>query len=177
MSTKFKKNSRRRARARVDFGAEIERDRANGVLYEAWTDGSCDNIRTKAGGSGYIVLKDGEVIKSRSKGFLNTTNNRMELLAIISAVNSVPVGHSVLIHTDSQYCILALDGRDHKANADLINLFHKVSKPLKQVYFEWVKGHAGNRYNEIADDLAFSAYKDICEKHNLEVHERMQHTR
>jgi hypothetical protein len=63
------------------------------LKYEAYTDGSCDNLSPYGeGGSAYIILKDGIIIKESKKGFVGTTNNRMEMLAIISAVKSVPKG-------------------------------------------------------------------------------------
>lgn len=79
------------------------------LKYEAYTDGSCDNLSPYGeGGSAYIILKDGIIIKESKKGFVGTTNNRMEMLAIISAVKSVPKGATLTVYTDSQYCIRAL---------------------------------------------------------------------
>ena len=76
------------------------------LKYEAYTDGSCDNLSPYGeGGSAYIILKDGIIIKESKKGFVGTTNNRMEMLAIISAVKSVPKGATLTVYTDSQYCI------------------------------------------------------------------------
>ena len=158
--------------------ADVERAEMMGQLYEAYTDGSCDNIYTKAGGAGYIILKDGKVTKMKGKGFLNTTNNRMEMLAIISAVNSVPTGCTLLIYTDSQYCIKAFDGRQHTKNADLIEMFHKIrSTSGVSVCFEWVKGHDGNEYNEMADALAYSGYKEICAANGLKPSTKMAKAR
>lgn len=135
-----------------------------GNIYDIYSDGSCDNVNTKVGGSGYVILKDNAVIKMQNKGFYPTTNNRMEMLAIISALNSLPEGSSARVFTDSKYCITVFDGRTHKKNQDLIQLFMKVRKNLDYVVFNWVKGHNGNEYNEIADELAFSAYKEMSEK-------------
>lgn len=65
----------------------------SGLHYVVYTDGSCDNLSPfKAGGSAYIIIKDGEILIRKHHGRLNTTNNRMELLAIISAVKSCPEG-------------------------------------------------------------------------------------
>ena len=132
--------------------------------YHVYTDGSCDNVHTKVGGSGYIILKDGNVVKMKNKGFYPTTNNRMELLAIISALNSLPEKSDAIVFTDSKYCIRVLDGYQHEKNQDLIGLFIKIRKPLGKVFFQWVKGHNGNEYNEMADELAFSAFKEMSEK-------------
>lgn len=146
----------------------------NGLHYVAYTDGSCDNIsQSKAGGSAYILIKDGEVIKMKNHGQLNTTNNRMELLAIISAVNSCPQGAYVDVYTDSQYCILVLS-KDFKPklNADLYEIYKKSAAHVAGVRFHWVKGHDGNKYNEMADDLAYSAYCEICDTYNIEKYKR-----
>lgn len=150
--------------------SEIERMKGN--LYDIWTDGSCDNVYTKAGGAGYVIVKDGEVLKIKNKGFINTTNNRMELLAIISAINSLPDEASILVHTDSKYSISALKHGALAKNNDLISLFNKLIKGRK-IYFNWIKGHSGIEYNEMADELAFSAYQDISKKNNLPVSKMM----
>lgn len=152
-----------------------ENERKKGNFYDVWTDGSCDNINTKAGGAGYVILKENKVLKIKNKGFLNTTNNRMELLAIISAINSIPDDASMLVHTDSKYAISALKyGGLHK-NQDLVSLFQKL-KGCRKIYFDWIKGHNGVEYNEMADQLAFSAYQDIVKSNNLQVSRYMLKT-
>lgn len=170
---KERRDERRRKEAEMR-AAEMERFMAG--AYHVYTDGSCDNIRTKVGGSGYVILKDGEVVKMKSKGFYPTTNNRMELLAIISAVNSIPEGSDVIVFTDSKYCIRVLDGYMHEKNHDLIRLFAKVSRPMRRIVFQWVKGHSGNEYNEMADELAFSAFKEMSDKLGFQVPKYMLKT-
>lgn len=142
----------------------------NGLHYVAYTDGSCDNYsQAKAGGAAYIILKDGEILKMKNHGQLNTSNNRMELLAIISAVNACPDGAYVDIYTDSQYCIFVLSkSYKPKKNPDLYELFKKCAAHVAGVRFHWVKGHNGNKYNELADELAYGAYCDICDQYNIE---------
>lgn len=142
----------------------------NGLHYIAYTDGSCDNYsQTKAGGAAYVILKDGEIVRIKNHGQLNTSNNRMELLAIISAVNACPDGAYVDIYTDSQYCILVLSkSYKPKKNPDLYELFKKCAAHVAGVRFHWVKGHDGNKYNELADQLAYGAYCDICDQYNIE---------
>ena len=137
--------------------------------YVCYTDGSCDNISEEhAGGAAYIILKNGKIIKEKNHGQLHTTNNRMELLAIISAVNSCPPGAFVDIYTDSQYCILVLSNQKlPKKNPDLYKLYVKCSAQLAGIRFHWVKGHNGNKYNEQVDELAYGAYCDICDLHNI----------
>lgn len=142
----------------------------NGLHYVCYTDGSCDLLSAnRAGGSAYIVLKDGEVIKVKNHGQLNTTNNRMELLAIVSAVNSCPDGAYVDVYTDSQYCIRVLSkSYKPKMNADLYELYKKCAAHVAGVRFHWVKGHNGDKYNEMADELAYAAYCDVCDRYGIE---------
>lgn len=142
----------------------------NGLHYVAYTDGSCDNLsKERAGGAAYVILKDGEIAKMKNHGQLNTSNNRMELLAIISAVNACPDGAFIDIYTDSQYCILVLSkSYKPKKNPDLYELYKKCVAHVGGVRFHWVKGHDGNTYNELADQLAYGAYCDICDQYNIE---------
>lgn len=142
----------------------------NGLHYICYAKGDCDNLsHDKVGGYAYIVIKDGEIIKMKNHGTLNTTNNRMELLAIISAVNSCPQGAYVDVYTDSQYCILVLSKSfKPKKNPDLYELYKKCSAHVAGVRFHWVKGHDGNKYNEMADNLAYGAYCDICDTFGIE---------
>ena len=55
-----------------------------------------------------------------------------------------------------------------KINGDLYELYKKCSASVKGVRFHWVKGHDGNRYNEMADDMAYGAYCSICDEYNIE---------
>lgn len=142
----------------------------NGLHYVAYTDGSCDNLsKERAGGSAYVILKDGEIVKMKNHGQLNTSNNRMELLAIISAVNACPDSAFIDIYTDSQYCILVLSkSYKPKKNPDLYELYKKCVAHVGGVRFHWVKGHDGNTYNELADQLAYGAYCGVCDQYNIE---------
>lgn len=138
--------------------------------YVAYTDGSCDNHSPYGeGGAAYILLKDNGIFEcSGSKGFVGTTNNRMEMLAIISAVCHTPNGSDLVVYTDSQYCITAFTNvKKPKKNLDLINLYHHSASGLRSIEFRWVKGHSGNEYNEQVDKMAFDAYMSIINKYNL----------
>ena len=130
----------------------------------AYSDGSCDNLNSqRPGGSAYIILDDSRAeIKRMSKGFMHTTNNRMEMLAIISIVNSLPSDSSVIINTDSEYCIKALLSHCPEKNLDLISLYHKIVKEKSiMVEFQHVKGHSGNFYNEECDRMAKERYNEM----------------
>ena len=130
--------------------------------YTIYTDGSSDNIRKPHyGGWGYVILKDGAVIYEDNGSDVNTTNNQMELSAIIKSVINIPENSNVTFCTDSQYCITVLDhkDKDFPKNMDLINVFREVVKEKNLSYtFKWVKGHNGDRYNEMADSLANEAF-------------------
>lgn len=129
----------------------------------AYTDGSNNNRDPRRpAGAAYVILdENGNELHRASKGFLGKTNNEMELLAIISAVNWVPEGASVIVHSDSLYSINVLSGRmAARKNLRLIDLYKHVSRG-KDVRFQWVKGHDGNRWNEICDKLANEEYQKL----------------
>lgn len=137
--------------------------------FEAWTDGSCNNLSPYGeGGAAYVILKNGKIFKQMAKGFVNTTNNKMELLAIISAINSLPDNSTVTIHTDSQYCIRVLTRPNKiRKNIKLIQLYHHTAAKMKQINFEWVKGHSGNKYNEMVDEMASKCTEQMRIKYNI----------
>ena len=136
-------------------------------VYDCYTDGSCNNLSAnKEGGAAYLILLNGKEILRRSKALIRTTNNRAEMLAIISAVKRCPIGADIVIHTDSKYAIFSFGHRkrisDSVKNSDLIHLYRKEAAQ-KKVTFEWVKGHNGDRYNEIVDSMANGEYNKMKE--------------
>ncbi|MCT4583081.1 MAG: ribonuclease HI [Flavobacteriales bacterium] len=130
-----------------------------------YTDGSALG---NPGPGGYgIVFMAGKFYKEVNQGYRMTTNNRMELLAVITALEQLKGdGHLVKIYSDSKYVIDAIEkkwvfgwvkkGFKGKKNADLWKRFLRIY-PKHQVSFTWVKGHAGNKYNEVCDQLAVKA--------------------
>lgn len=131
--------------------------------FVAYTDGSCWNSDpNRSGGAAYVVLDNhGCVYRSAHKGFRGTSNNRMEMLAIISAVASVPKGSSIVVLTDSQYSIRAFTYGGSK-NQDLIELFDKCGMD-RDVSLEWVRGHDGTPLNEWCDYWSNHEYKAMFE--------------
>ena len=137
-------------------------------LIEIYTDGSS---RGNPGPGGYgIVLSYNGNEKEISEGFRKTTNNRMELLAVIVALESLKTTKiPVKIYSDSKYVIDAITkgwlktwiqkNFKGKKNKDLWLRYDKISMKY-QVTFEWVKGHAGNIKNERCDVLAVEASKN-----------------
>ena len=130
-----------------------------------YTDGSS---RGNPGPGGYgIVMKFREHRKEIAEGYRKTTNNRMELLAIIVGLESIKVENApVKIFSDSKYVIDSVEKawlwgwvkKDFKGkkNKDLWLRFIKIYKKHR-VSFQWVKGHAGIEENERCDQLAVEA--------------------
>lgn len=137
--------------------------------YIAYTDGGCQNTSVYGeGGSAYLIIHKGEVVKTASKGFLYTTSNRMEMLAIISAVCSVPEGSDLIVYSDSKYAINVFSGIwKPKKNRDLIIKYNERVKTLSSVYFRWIKGHNGDKYNELVDSMCTNSINEIVQLHNL----------
>lgn len=133
-----------------------------------YTDGGASG-NPGPGGYGMVMLS-GQHRKEINGGFRLTTNNRMELLAIIIALETLKFdGTDVTIYSDSKYVIDSVTkgwvfnwekkNFAKKKNPDLWKRFLKIY-PKHSVKFVWVKGHAGNELNEVADRLAVSAYKE-----------------
>ena len=130
--------------------------------YIAYTDGAYSSSRNQ-GGIGIIILKNNKPILEYSKMYKNTTNNRMELTAIIIVLKSIkkPI-NSIIIYTDSMYCVgCASLGWKRKKNQLLWNVFDKelkrASELCSNIIFKHIKGHEGNYYNEMCDKLAVKA--------------------
>ncbi|MBL7901857.1 MAG: ribonuclease HI [Bacteroidia bacterium] len=132
-----------------------------------YTDGAASG---NPGPGGYgLVLIYGHHRKEMSAGFRLTTNNRMELMAVIVGLESIK-DHSLHIEvfSDSKYVVDAINqkwvqgwklkGYKNKANPDLWERFLKIYNPHKHS-FHWVKGHASNVENNRCDELAVAASK------------------
>jgi len=132
-----------------------------------YTDGASSG---NPGPGGYgVVLIYGKHRLEKSEGFRLTTNNRMELLAVIVGLESLKIpGSSVVIYTDSRYVadsvergwVFSWESKSFKKkkNPDLWIRFLKVYRQHK-VRFVWIKGHASNPENEVCDRLAVEAYR------------------
>ena len=130
-----------------------------------YTDGAA---RGNPGKGGYgIVLMSGQYRKEISDGFLHTTNNRMELLAVIVALEAIKQADSeITVFTDSKYVVDSIEkkwiygwvkkGFKNIKNPDLWKRFLIVYKTLN-VKFVWIKGHANIKENEVCDRLAVKA--------------------
>jgi ribonuclease HI len=131
-----------------------------------YTDGAS---RGNPGPGGYgVVLLSGPHKKELSGGFRLTTNNRMELLAVIEVLKAIKKNElPVTIYSDSQYVVNSISKgwlntwiktnfKGDKKNPDLWRDFYELSKGF-QIKMVWVRGHADNAYNNRCDQLATAA--------------------
>ena len=141
----------------------------------ASTDGACSGNPGPGGWGVLLLAKDGEtVIKERtlSGGEANTTNNRMELLAAIHALETLARPSALTIVTDSAYVKNGVTGWIHgwkrngwktanKKPVKNVELWQRLDEAQQRhnVTWEWVKGHAGHPENERADELAREGMK------------------
>lgn len=125
--------------------------------YLVYTDGAYSSARNQ-GGIGFVILKDGEEVARYSKMYKNTTNQRMEQMAAIVALESIDTPSEVTIVSDSQYVVCTYTKNwKRKANLDLWQRFDKAIAKHSKVEFTWTKGHADDQYNKICDKLAQEA--------------------
>ncbi|MFC4699493.1 ribonuclease HI [Glaciecola siphonariae] len=133
-----------------------------------YTDGSCLG-NPGPGGYGALLIF-GEHRKTLSQGFVHTTNNRMELLAPIEALNALSEPCEIDIYTDSQYVknginqwIASWKRNNWKTSAKKpvknVDLWQRLDEACKRhtMQWHWVKGHSGQVENELVDDLARAA--------------------
>jgi ribonuclease HI len=134
-------------------------------MIKIYTDGAAQG---NPGPGGYgVILKFKDYVKELSQGFRRTTNNRMELMAVIAGLEAIKKeGIPVSIYSDSEYVVKAVEegwiwnwekkNFAKKKNVDLWQRYiplHKKYKPK----FNWIRGHAGHPENERCDYLAVQA--------------------
>jgi len=148
-----------------------------GAELEIWADGACS---TNPGPGGYgIVFKYQGKMWGKSGGFRLTTNNRMEIMGVIAALETLPDNCRVTFLSDSQYVVNSLTKgwakswkargwkkKDNKPvpNADLWDRLLDLCV-RHDIAFKWIKGHDGTAENERCDEMAVAVYA----KHNLPV--------
>lgn len=137
-------------------------------MIEVFTDGACLG-NPGPGGWGVLILENGDA-RELSGGEAETTNNRMELLAAIRALEETPPATPLILHTDSQYVKNGITqwihgwkrngwktaGKKPVKNRDLWEALDALIAG-REIDWRWVKGHAGHPGNERADALASSA--------------------
>jgi len=141
---------------------------------DIWTDGSCDPNPNGFGGWA-VVIKYGDKTREFSGSQLNATNNRMEMLAALSAFKCLKEPCLINIRTDSQYLVNAFkqkwivkwmkngwktSTKEPVKNRDLWEELWEQTQ-VHKVEWTWVKGHAKDEYNNRCDELANQARKDL----------------
>lgn len=142
---------------------------------EIWTDGACSG-NPGPGGWGALIRENGAV-RELQGGEASTTNNRMELLAAISALESLPAGATADLYTDSQYLRDGITKWMHGwkkngwrtadkkpvKNKELWERLEKAAAAHK-VNWHWLRGHVGHIENERADELARQGMKPFLRR-------------
>ena len=142
------------------------------MKYTIYTDGACSG-NPGPGGWGAVIFDNDNNQKNISGSEKNTTNNRMELLAAIMALEEIKTSSKITIYTDSIYVkngitewVLKwkINGWKNSNKEPVKNkdLWKKLDNLCAQnvVNWKWVKGHASNKYNNLADELATKAIKN-----------------
>lgn len=131
-------------------------------MIEVYTDGACIP-NPGSGGWGFVVFENGKEIYRDWGGLNKTTNNIMEMTAIVQALEFLE-GREATVYSDSQYCINGLNSWRHSwkrskwkkgmlKNVELWKDLDALADASK-AKFSWVKGHNGHSGNELADELA-----------------------
>lgn len=153
------------------------------IVIDIWTDGACKG-NPGPGGFAYLIRMN-NIIYKYAQGEMNTTNNRMELSAALSAFNAIKhieidskLQYEINLHSDSRYVVDAVNknwlfnwvrrGFLNVKNTDLWSQMFLLISPFMllsnvNVNFVWVKGHNGNFYNEVVDKLS----SDACGKQGV----------
>ena len=147
---------------------EVLRRYTAGPKSGIFTDGSCEG-NPGPGGWGFVWVEDGEIVAESCGKDPDTTNNRMELSALIAAYEALPEDASVDIYSDSQLCVKTVNewaagwekrGWRRKtgpiANLELVKKLYGLALAQPKVKLQWIKAHDGSRWNEYADALASS---------------------
>ena len=138
------------------------------MSYVVYTDGSCLGNPGAGGWAAVVIDRETGEVAEISGGAPNTTNNRMELTAAISALNALKIGASIELFTDSQYLRNAFEkgwlrnwklrgwqtaSKTPVLNKDLWLALDDLMSS-RTVKFNWVRGHVGDHFNERCDQLA-----------------------
>jgi ribonuclease HI len=144
-----------------------EADLTDPEAVHMWTDGACSG-NPGPGGAGTIVLFPGRRLDIAT-WLGSSTNNIAELTAILVGLEQLPAGdpRTIVVHTDSQYCIGVLAKRwKAKSNVELIHRVKALLARHDRVVWHWVRGHEGVVLNEAADALARSAVYNEADSRN-----------
>jgi ribonuclease HI len=163
---------RRQPREQIRTVAEVLERYQDGPRDGVFTDGSA-HPNPGPGGWGAVYVVEGEVVAQDHGHEPHTTNNRMELVALIRGYDLVPSGTSATVYTDSRLCHDTITrwapgwkrrGWRRKggeiANLDLVKELYAKAEARPELQLAWIPAHVGNRWNEYADALATAWLRD-----------------
>jgi len=167
------------SRRRRGTPAAVEENLTVAEVLEKYTEGPDDGVFTDGsaqpnpgpGGWGAVYVVRGEIVDQARGSDPATTNNRMELTALIEGFDLVPTGTPATVYTDSNLCVRTINewapqwarrGWTRKggeiANLDLVKALYAKARARPELRLEWTAAHAGTRWNEYADALS-TAYR------------------
>ena len=134
-----------------------------------YTDGACAPTNPGPAGYAVVAVHDDNSITTHSECFYRSTNNRMELMAVIKAIELFAPHYPLDIFTDSMYVVYVVNSKkmkgndpgyiQKKPNSDLLMTMFSLLKIHSNINVSWVRGHSGDTYNELADRLSYEAVK------------------
>jgi ribonuclease HI len=146
--------------------AEVLERYHDGPRSGVFTDGSCEG-NPGPGGWGTVWVEDDRIVAERHGHDPATTNNRMELKALITAFELLPADAEVTVYSDSDLCVKTVNewaagwerrGWKRKtgpiANLELVKRLYALARAHPKVKLRWIRAHDGSRWNEYADALA-----------------------
>jgi len=159
----------------------IEEDLTVAEVLEKYTEGPDTGVFTDGashpnpgpGGWGAVYVKDGQIVAEACGHEEQTTNNRMELTALIQGFGLVPAGEPCVVWTDSRLCVDTItkwaegwekNGWKRKSgpikNLELVQELYALHRQRPELKLQWVKAHSGLRWNEYADALSTAYRRD-----------------
>ena len=145
---------------------EVLRAHHAGPTSGVFTDGSCEG-NPGPGGWGFVWVEDNQIVEERYGSEAPTTNNRMELSALVEAYQLLPEDTRVRVYSDSQLCVKTVNewaaGWEQRgwrrksgpiANLELVKRLYALANAHPGVELQWIRAHEGSRWNEYADALA-----------------------
>jgi len=152
--------------------AEVLEKFHGGPKTGVFTDGGCQP-NPGPGGWGVVYVRDDQIVKQLHGYDPDTTNNRMELTALIEALKILPDDHDIVVYSDSDLCVKTINewasawekrGWKRKTgpikNLELVQELFALSKAKPRVTLKWIKAHNGDRWNEYADALSTAWTRD-----------------
>ena len=145
---------------------EVLRAHHAGPTSGVFTDGSCEG-NPGPGGWGFVWVEDNQIVEERHGSEASTTNNRMELTALVEAYQRLPEDARVRVYSDRQLCVKTVNewaaGWEQRgwrrksgpiANLELVQRLYALANARPGVELQWIRAHEGSRWNEYADALA-----------------------